>query len=105
MKFQGPVPVKLMVTVVVDVPSLQIEPPPVTVAVGAASIIIVAEDDAVGQAPEAAIVLVTEYVPGELVAKLTRPVPEFITNPVVELNVPALAPLTKLGAGFEPVVQ
>ena len=66
--------------------------------------LIVMEFEAVtwAQPPEAAIVLVTVYVPAVLATKFTCPV-DVLTNtkPVVDENVPATPPPLKVGNGFE----
>lgn len=56
--------------------------------------------------PEAAMVLVTVYVPAVLAARSTWPVPVFTnTNPAVEENVPAVPPPLNVGNGFVPFWQ
>ena len=55
------------------------------------------------QLPEAAIVLVTVYVPAKLDAKLTNPVTGFIVRPAGEdVNVPATPPPENVGEGLVP---
>ena len=54
-----------------------------------------------GHPPDAAIVLVTVYVPAVLAAKLTSPVEvETNTNPAVDKKVPATPPPLNVGEGF-----
>lgn len=53
-----------------------------------------------GHPPEAAIVLVTVYVPAVLAARFTAPVAALITSPAEDVNVPAVPPPLKVGDGF-----
>ena len=67
--------------------------------VGTALIVMVAVAVAAGQAPEAAIVFVTVYVPGVLALKSTTPVVGLIDKPAADVYVPAEAPAPKVGEG------
>ena len=51
-----------------------------------------AVDEVAAQPPEAATVLVTVYVPGVEAEAVIAPVEAFSIRPVVEVNVPAVAP-------------
>jgi hypothetical protein len=53
--------------------------------------------------PDAAIVLVTVYVPTVLPDKFTTPVAALILKPAVEVNVPATPPPLNVGEGFAAV--
>ena len=53
----------------------------------------------------AAMVLVTIYVPGVLVAKVIVPVVASIVNPADDENVPPTPPPLNVGVGLAPVVQ
>ena len=57
------------------------------------------------QPPEAATVLVTVYVPGVLAVKSITPVVAVTAKPVVEENVPAVAPGANAGVGLAPPTQ
>ena len=58
------------------------------------------------QPPEGATVFVTVYVFGVEVEGVMAPVVGFKVSPVVELNVPAVAPVTKVaGAGAVALAQ
>jgi len=58
------------------------------------------------QPPDAAIVLVTVYVPAVLAARLTSPVRVFVkTSPEVDEKVPALPPPLNTGKGFASLEQ
>ena len=51
-------------------------------------------------------VLVTVYVFGKLVDKVSKPVEEFILNPPgEEVNVPAMPPPLNVGEGLEALIQ
>ena len=69
------------------------------VATGAGSIVIVNESVTLPHPPAAAMVLVTTYVPGVLVAVVITPVAALMLRPVagVTVNVPAVAPVSKVG--------
>jgi hypothetical protein len=71
--------------------------------VGAALIVTEVVDTDAAQPPEAAILLVTVYVPGVLRVRSICPVEALMFKPAVEVNVPALAPAPKVGEGFGPV--
>jgi hypothetical protein len=70
------------------------------VATGAAVMVTVLVAVAAAQPPEAATVLVTVYVPGIDAARLMAPVVALRLRPVVELNVPAVAPMASVTAGL-----
>ncbi len=55
--------------------------------------------------PEAAIVLVTVYVPGVLAERFTTPVAPLMLKPAVDVNVPAVPPPLNVGEGFTPLWQ
>ena len=55
---------------------------------------------AAAQPLAAAMVFVTVYVPGAEVDKVMVPVVAFSVKPVVEANVPALAPVPSVTAGL-----
>ena len=58
-----------------------------------------------GHPPLAAMVLVTEYVPGVLAARFTVPVDALMDRPVAALNVPATPPPLNTGEGSVPFWQ
>jgi hypothetical protein len=60
---------------------------------------------AAAQPPEAATVFVTVKVPAVLADRSMTPVEGFITRPVVDENVPAVAPAASTGAGLVPPMQ
>lgn len=62
-------------------------------------------DEEAGQPPDAAIELVTVYVPGALAVRSMVPVVGLIINPAVEENVPALDPAAIVGDGSVPFWQ
>jgi hypothetical protein len=56
--------------------------------------------------PDAAIVLVTVYIPGVLADRFTCPVAVFTkTKPAVDENVPAIPFPLKVGEGFAALLQ
>ena len=72
------------------------------VATGKGEMVIEDKEETEAHPPLAEIVLVTEYVPGVLAAKLTSPVEELMLNPVVDVNVPATPPPINAGDGLLP---
>ena len=58
------------------------------------------------QLPDAAMVLVTVYVPAVLDDKVIKPVAAFSVNPAgADVNVPAMPPPLKVGDGLVPLWQ
>ena len=55
--------------------------------------------------PEAAMVLVTVYVPAVLPDRLTTPVEALILKPAVEVNTPATPPPLNVGDGLAALLQ
>ena len=76
-------------------------PPAVSVAVGVPLMATVAVAVLAEQPPEAGTVLVTVYVPGVDVDGVMAPVAASRVRPVVELNVPAVAPVARAGVTAE----
>ena len=77
-----------------------------TVTVGVGLIVIVFESAIAEQPPEAAMVLITVYVPGVLADKSTCPVVVLTKTKAGEaLKIPALAPGPKVGKGSVPSGQ
>jgi hypothetical protein len=76
------------------------------VATGNAVIVILLVAKTWEHPPEAAMVLVTVYVPAVLAARLTSPVLTLTkTRPVADEKVPATPPPLKTGKGFVPLLQ
>ena len=74
---------------------------PANAVVGKALIVITFVAVSAGQPPDAAMILVTVYVPAILPTRFTSPVAVLTnTNPAVELNVPALDPGGNVGKGL-----
>jgi hypothetical protein len=82
------------------------EGPKLNVATGAAVMTTVEVAVAAAQPPAAAMVLVTVYVPGVDEASVMAPVVALMLRPVVEVNVPALAPVPNTTVGVAvPLTQ